>query len=272
MVVVDYGELQHNRHLSVETNPSSVTIGVFDGIHKGHVKLLHTAFADDKHQKVVVTFRDNPKAILYPDSFGGCILTLNQKLEHLKSYGVDVVVLIDFSTDFSTLQGTEFMTYLAGNLTIARLVVGSNFRCGAGASFTADKIREFFTGTQMEILIVDQLKQENGLRVSSSYIRECIRAGDMETAAHLLDREHAIDLSDIDCKNDIGQFTIDATEIGQLLPPPGVYLVSVQDDREVISGSMEHDGKKLSVKLEHAINTCCSLFSELRIQTCVNLR
>ena len=242
-------EMLKNTYLSTNRK-AALTIGVFDGIHKGHIKLFHEVTRDPDLESFVITFFTNPKKILRPDSFHGCILTQKQKLEHLEAYGIDNVILIDFSSDFSKLRGDEFLERISSNISIAKLIIGSNFRCGINASFTAAMIQKFFLSSETETFIVDQLVNNSSIRISSSYIRQLIMHGEMKEAADFLDRIYSLDLTSSKLEQCDKVIIIKKTEILQLLPPPGLYDVLVKDESSIINGKLKIDESKLTIRLE----------------------
>ena len=233
---------------------AAVTIGVFDGIHKGHMKLLHQVTQDSSLESFVITFYVNPKKILRPDSFHGCILTQKQKVEHLEAYGIDNVILIDFCSDFSKLRGDKFFDYITSSINIKKLIIGSNFRCGINASYTAPMIEEYFSSMNTDTVIVDQLVNGSNIRISSSYVRQLIMHGEMKEAAEYLDKIYALDFSSSKFNLSDTIISIKKTDIIQLLPPPGLYDVSVNDGVSVINGILIIDEFKVTVKLEKKCN------------------
>ena len=90
---------------------SAMTIGVFDGLHLGHRELI-SRIVRRWPNPTVVTFRENPKKVISPESYQGDIFSLKQKLAAMESLGVSRVVLIDFSENFSRLKGWEFLNLL----------------------------------------------------------------------------------------------------------------------------------------------------------------
>jgi len=252
MRILDFEKLKSSEF--VTNKKAAVTIGVFDGIHKGHMKLLHQVTQDSSLESFVITFYVNPKKILRPDSFHGCILTQKQKLEHLESYGIDNVILIDFPSDFSKLRGDKFFDYITSYINIEKLIIGSNFRCGINASYTAPMINEYFLNTDTETVIVDQLVNISNIRISSSYVRQLIMHGEMKEAAEFLDKIYALDFSTSKFNLSDKIIIIKKTEIMQLLPPPGLYYVSVNDGLSIIDGILRIDESKVTVKLEKKCN------------------
>ncbi len=235
---------------------AAVTVGVFDGIHRGHMKLLDEVTSDKNLDSYVVTFHENPKKILYPETFHGCILTQRQKLEHLEQHGIDTAVLIDFSSDFSKLRGEDFFDYLSSHIPMVKLVIGSNFRCGIGASFTAGLIEKYFEHTSVQTSIIEQLVHDDVNRVSSSYVRLLIKRGNMVKAAELLDKMYALDLTRCSVQQTGKVVHIDPEEITQLLPPPGLYRssIAVGDAQGALyEGVLLIDRSSLRVRLQQPL-------------------
>jgi riboflavin kinase / FMN adenylyltransferase len=252
MRILDFEKLKLTEFYSKKK--AAVTIGVFDGIHKGHMKLLHQVTMDSSLESYVITFYVNPKKILHPESFHGCILTQKQKLEHLEAYGIDNVILIDFSSDFSKLRGEKFFDYITSNIHIKKLIIGSNFKCGINASYTAPMINEYFSTMDTETVIVEQLLNSSNIRISSSYVRQLIMHGEMIEAAEFLDKIYALDFSSSKFNLSDTVISIKKTEIIQLLPPPGLYIVSVDDGLSIINGILKIDKFEVIVKLEKKCN------------------
>src|SRR5208337_4453660 len=137
--VLTWDELRSGRAAS----PIAAAIGVFDGLHIGHRELVGRVLERGGLERTVVTFEDNPKRMLSPESFRGALSTLDQKLALIDSAGVDLCVLIDFSGDFSKLPGRQFLSMLSDSAELRYLAVGSDFRCGHNLDTGAEDIREF---------------------------------------------------------------------------------------------------------------------------------
>jgi riboflavin kinase/FMN adenylyltransferase len=209
---------------SRELEPLSVTIGVFDGVHRGHQKLMHTVLARRPTKKsAVITFRENPKKILHPQAFKGSIFNLGQKIEVFGAMGFDACVLIDFSQNFATLSGAEFLSLLA-NAGGKFVCVGPNFRCGHKMDTNAQSLAEICRGLDMEAEIMEPVLHA-GHPVSSSRIRNAILEGNLGEAAEMLGRPHTVELDGAaeDVKDGIAMKP--ATD--SLLPPAGIYRVVI---------------------------------------------
>ena len=130
----------------LEGVPCAITVGVFDGIHKGHMEILRQVLSKGSGvHSVVFTFRTNP-ALYFKGSFKGDIYTLDQKLSALDALGTDEVVLIDFSADFVKLSGRQFFSIIRERLMLKKIAIGYDFKCGCGNDTTTADIVSMFEG------------------------------------------------------------------------------------------------------------------------------
>ncbi|MEW6548393.1 MAG: FAD synthetase family protein [Spirochaetota bacterium] len=210
-----------------EPGPWAVTIGVFDGVHLGHQRLVKAVLESSKGRKTAaVTFRENPKKILRPSSFRGNIFDLEAKLEALAALGLDYCVLIDFSLNFGTLSGAEFLGILVG-AGVSSIHVGPNFRCGHKMDTNAQCLAEMGSGMGTEVAIVDPVLKA-GHPVSSSRIRNLILEARLEEAAELLGRPHRIKVGEgLGLPGDVAT------------PPPGLYKVVLRGEGWTRSDTVE---------------------------------
>ena len=170
---------------SGEYTPLAVTVGVFDGIHRGHQALIRKV-CSSPHTPTVVTFRQNPQGVLKPDAFTGDIMTLEQKLRALEVLGVQLTVLIDFSEEFSKINGRGFIDLLL-NRPVQLIALGRNFRCGYRLDTGAEEIRSLAGARGAEVWVAPPVMDE-GQPVSSSRIRQALAAGRQAEAERLLNR------------------------------------------------------------------------------------
>ncbi|MCX7025807.1 MAG: FAD synthetase family protein [Spirochaetes bacterium] len=210
----------------------SATIGVFDGLHLGHVELVKRIQAGTPPgSRCAVTFRDNPKKNLRPESYQGCIFTLPQKLEALAALGVDICVLIDFSDDFSKMSGNEFLSVLTRGLHPSRVVIGHDFRCGHQLSTDARGVAVLLSTQGIRTEIVDAIVRD-GVIVSSSGIRRAIAEGRLPDAERMLGKPYSIDIGSASTARFADRIRI--LDTAQVLPPVGRYdVVAVYGDNEL---------------------------------------
>src|SRR5215469_3614345 len=175
---------------------SEVTIGEFDGVHRGHqwiVSHATTAASELGLPVVVVTFDPHPDEVIRPGSHPPLLCTASRRSQLLADLGVDAVCVLAFTLEFSRLGPDEFVrTVLVERLRAARVVVGANFRFGHKAAGDVALLAELgekydFTAEGVPLLT------EDGVRISSSLIRERLAAGDVAGAAHALGRPHRVE-------------------------------------------------------------------------------
>ncbi|HOX92544.1 MAG TPA: FAD synthetase family protein, partial [Spirochaetales bacterium] len=160
--------------------PASATIGVFDGLHLGHQELIQRIVAKGPELvPTVFTFRDNPKRHTAVHKSSTALYSLTQKMEALEAKGVQTLVLIDFSSDFSKLLGEDFIAYLVRFCAVRSFVVGSDFKCGYRLSTDAHGLERIALKLGATAEVVTPLLYD-GEPVSSSRIRHAIADGRMD--------------------------------------------------------------------------------------------
>ena len=176
--------------------PSVVTIGVFDGVHRGHQRIVNRAREAASElglPVVVVTFDPHPVEVVRPGSHPPFLCTPRRMSELLTGLGVDAACVIEFTLEFSRLDPDEFVrAVLVDKLHAARVVVGEDFRFGHKAAgdvaLLADLGEKYdFTAEGVPLLT------EDGVRISSTEIRARLAEGDVEGAAHDLGRPHRVE-------------------------------------------------------------------------------
>jgi riboflavin kinase/FMN adenylyltransferase len=187
---------------------SVVTIGVFDGVHKGHQAAIGHAVKRAKDlgvQSVLVTFDPHPSEVVRPGSHPAVLTEPARKAELIEALGVDVLCVVPFTPDFSRLSAEAFVhDVLVEHLHAALVVVGENFRFGhkaAGDVALLERLgRTFGFGVESAPLVgLEPLPGGEGggaLRgsvFSSTYIRSCVDAGDVMAAATALGRPHRLE-------------------------------------------------------------------------------
>jgi riboflavin kinase/FMN adenylyltransferase len=172
-----------------------MTVGVFDGVHRGHAELIRRIVSRGPCP-TVVTFRENPKMILSPRRYEGDIFSLGQRLAAFEELGAVRVILIDFSEKFSKINGWEFIDLLESRGGLVFLAIGANFRCGYRHETGAELVKQKNELKGIPTEIIPPVLWGNGF-VSSSRIRAAISYGDLAVAGMLLGRKLELDLSGI---------------------------------------------------------------------------
>ncbi|MEV6365444.1 bifunctional riboflavin kinase/FAD synthetase [Micromonospora musae] len=175
---------------------SVVTIGVFDGVHRGHQATIRHAVTRARElgvQSVVLTFDPHPAEVVRPGSHPAVLTESARKAELIEELGVDVLCVVPFTPEFSRLPAEAFVhDVLVENLHATRVVVGNNFRFGhraAGDVALLERLGATF-GFSVE---GGPLVAEEGTVFSSTYIRSCVDAGDVGAAAAALGRPHRVE-------------------------------------------------------------------------------
>jgi len=176
--------------------PCVVTIGEFDGVHRGHQRVVSSArqaASDLRLPVMVVTFDPHPDEVVRPGSHPPLLCTARRRLQLLAGLGVDAVCVIPFTLEFSRLSPDEFVrTELVDRLHVARVVVGEDFRFGHKAAGDVALLAELgekydFTAEGVPLLT------ENGVTISSSGIRALLAEGNVTGAANYLGRPHRVE-------------------------------------------------------------------------------
>jgi riboflavin kinase / FMN adenylyltransferase len=175
---------------------SVVTIGVFDGVHRGHQRIIGQAVKrarDRGLESVVVTFDPHPSEVLRPGSHPAVLTEPARKAELIEALGADALCLLPFTPEFSRLGPERFVhDVLVEHLHAAVVAVGENFRFGhraAGDLALLERLgRRFGFSVETPALVgADQTV------FSSTYIRACVAAGDVVAAAAALGRPHRLE-------------------------------------------------------------------------------
>lgn len=172
------------------------TIGVFDGLHRGHQQIIARArhlAAERGLPTVLMTFTPHPAEVVRPGSHPPQLITNTRKGELAAELGVDVVVFLPFTLEFSKLSPEEFIhEAVVAELHADAVVVGENFRFGHKAAGDVAMLSDLGRRWGFDAEGVSLLT-EAGRPISSTYIRSCVEAGDMTAAAHALGRPHRLD-------------------------------------------------------------------------------
>jgi riboflavin kinase/FMN adenylyltransferase len=175
-----------------ELGPTVVTIGNFDGLHRGHRHVLDSAaeLADQLGglPLVVVTFDPHPLAVLAPDKAPLALTSTNSRLSLLAESGVDAVVVVPFTREFARLSPEDFVNDIVlGALHAGGVVVGENFHFGHRASGDVHLLQELCASRGVTVVALP-LDGTGAQRWSSSYVRSSLVAGDVAEAAQALGR------------------------------------------------------------------------------------
>ncbi|MDO9590838.1 MAG: bifunctional riboflavin kinase/FAD synthetase [Microcella sp.] len=181
-------------NLPKDALPSAVTIGKFDGVHRGHRAVLERLVAEAKGRRtVVVTFDRHPAAVLRPEMAPEPLLSVEQKTEALIEAGVDLVVVLPFTLEFAALSSDAFVAQvLVAGLCAEVVLVGADFRYGTQGSGTVETLQIAGQHAGFVVALVDDVCELDGTRISSTGIRGMLATGLTAEATEALGRHHRI--------------------------------------------------------------------------------
>jgi riboflavin kinase/FMN adenylyltransferase len=176
-----------------------VTIGVFDGVHLGHQRIVSRALARAAELRlpvVAVTFDPIPEAVVSPDDAPALLTLVDRRLELLAGLGVDATYVIDFTPQFAELSAEEFVRLvLVERLRAVDVIVGENFRFGHRAAGNVDTLRALggSVGFMVDTISLAHPAGAHTPAFSSTWIRARIAEGDVAGAASALGRPHRLE-------------------------------------------------------------------------------
>jgi riboflavin kinase/FMN adenylyltransferase len=181
--------------------PSVVTIGNFDGVHRGHQAVLARLVADARQEgahAVAITFHPHPVAVLYPERAPAQIIGLEDRLDLLAAAGLDAVLVMEFTRELASWEPDRFVReVIVEKLGAVLVVVGRDTRFGRRNSGDVNTLRELGKDFGFRVEAIDDLgssdeSHPSGRRWSSTWARELNQAGDVATAAEVLGRLHRV--------------------------------------------------------------------------------
>jgi riboflavin kinase/FMN adenylyltransferase len=174
---------------------SVVTLGNFDGIHRGHQALVRHTVEESKrlgYPSIVLTFEPHPLKVLAPERAPRLLLTYQDKLELFQAYGVDIVVAQRFDRQFASITAEDFVRrFLVGRLRTKKLWVGRDLRFGQGRKAGTEDLMRIAPQIGFQVEVLDPISS-NGIRISSSRIRGLVEAGCVDEVQPMLGRYHFV--------------------------------------------------------------------------------
>jgi len=211
-----------------------VTLGNFDGVHRGHQKLFNNAISMAKTHhgtSIILTFDPHPLKLLHPEIVIPQITPMDVKLQLLSNSGMDRVILQPFTHDFAKINAEDFIeNILVKCLNPEIVIVGQNFRFGKDKKGDISFLKKLGKKLGYMVLEVEHV-MDNDIVVSSSVIRSDIQNGSMVRAEKFLGRPYMIAGSVVQGDNrgrEIGFPTANIETTHELIPPNGVYAVLVK--------------------------------------------
>ena len=214
-----------------------ITIGSFDGVHKGHQKIierLRNLAEQYEGESIVITFHPHPRLVLYPeDPSLKLITTIDEKVRLLERYGVDKVVVIPFTKAFGEQSPDEYIRhFLIDKFQPRCIVIGYDHRFGKNRAGDIDYLRKYEAEFDFEIVEIAKEEVED-IAVSSTKVRQALEQGDVQTTTDFLNHPYTLSGTVVHGQHigqSIGYPTANLDVIGashKLIPPNGIYAVRV---------------------------------------------
>ncbi|MGD8227493.1 MAG: bifunctional riboflavin kinase/FAD synthetase [Desulfobacteraceae bacterium] len=219
-----------------------LTIGNFDGVHKGHLVLFDRVKERAKAiqgQSVVMTFEPHPIKVMKPGNGPPLITPTRQKLDLISDAGIDLILCLPFTHQFASISAEEFVQgILVDRLGIKEIVVGYDYTFGFKRQGNIQVLKELGEKLGFRVHVVDPICLDDAL-VSSTSIRELVQDGNLSEAKKLLGRDYQICGTVVKGKNRGGRLlgfpTANLKLIDELIPKGGVYAVTA-----IINGNIHY--------------------------------
>ncbi len=229
---------------------TALTVGSFDGVHRGHRLLLDAAVRTGAEKGLApgaVTFTFPLSRCREADCYAGDLTVLDRRLELLEAAGMEFAVVIDFSSDFAKMSGTDFLEILVRGCGMRFLSEGTDFRCGRGGGTGMAEILRFADENGIAAGFIPPLAA-GGVRISSSRIRGLILDGDLAGAEVMLGRPYSVDCRNAGFILEDSCFCMDREAVSQVLPSCGFYNVTAITPEKEIRSRLEVNSQKVKLQ------------------------
>lgn len=222
-----------------------VTIGSFDGVHLGHKKILNQLkdLANQvQGETVLITFSPHPASVLRPEQPFVLLTTLDEKIELLRSYGIDHLVIINFTKSFSQIPYEEFVeSFLKKKIGIHTFLVGYDNKIGKNKGGNFDSLEKlsykygFYIEKSNQLLLNDE-------KLSSTQIRKLLSNGELSKASQFLGYPYLLSGKVVKGQNVGSKLGFPTANItppeNKFIPANGVYAVKVKFDKKYYAGML----------------------------------
>ena len=238
--------------LPASVTATALTVGTFDGVHRGHLAVLASLVARARQvgvPSVLVTFEPHPLEVLNPEAAPLLLTTRAEKLAALREVELDYVVFLPFTQALAAQSADQFVaSVLRERFHMTELLVGHDHGLGRGRAGDAGMLRELGNAQGFGVEVVAPVDMPSGEPISSSLIRRALSAGDLTTASTALGRDHFL-IGPVIRGEGRGRtlgfptLNIAAESARKLLPLDGVYAVDVLTARGRFGGMMNLGGR-----------------------------
>ena len=215
--------------------PCAITIGNFDGVHKGHREIMRRVVGIAREhgwKSAVLTFDPHPTKLVAPARAPRLLTTPEQRARLIEELGIDEILILPFTAEIAKLTPEEFVRdILAGKLKARAVLVGDNFRFGHKAAGDANTLVELGRKYGFEVEITGTITWRNRV-ISSSEIRQLIEAGDVSRACRMLGRPYTLEGVVVRGEGVGSKQTVPTLNLetqAEVLPKTGVYITRTHD-------------------------------------------
>jgi riboflavin kinase/FMN adenylyltransferase len=188
-------ELVHGLLHPINEHATILTIGAFDGVHRGHQHLIGSAVRRARElgcQSAVLTFDPHPDLVLHPERERLYLTSLDERAEQIAALGVSLLIVLPFTREIMQLSAYDFMVQVRSAVALRELWIGWDFALGRKREGHLARLREIGQQLGYTVHPVDALVLADGTPVSSTRIRAALTEGDLDTATTLLGRHFAV--------------------------------------------------------------------------------
>lgn len=225
--------------------PSVLTIGTFDGVHIGHQKIIErlNQLKTREERSMILTFDPHPRQVIDQRNSIKMLNTAHEKRHLLETFGLDQLMIIPFTKEFSRLSALEFVRdILVNKLHVKKLVIGHDHQFGKNREGNFAQLVEYsdLYGFEVEQIPAQEIKD---VSVSSTKIRNALEAGDISTANKYLGYAYKLSGEIISGQGlgrtiDFPTINLNIEESNKLIPKKGVYVVKTKIDDKAVYGIM----------------------------------
>ncbi len=215
--------------------PCAITIGNFDGVHRGHQEILRRVMAAAREggwKSAVLTFDPHPAVLVAPASAPRLLTTLAERARIMTEFGIDEILILPFTPEIARLDPEDFVReILVDRLKARAVLVGANFHFGRRAAGDSAMLNELGDKYSFETEIVEPVVWRKRV-ISSTEIRKLIEAGDVSTACRLLGRPHALAGAVVSGEGRGSKQTVPTLNLdtkAETVPQNGVYVTRTRD-------------------------------------------
>jgi len=224
-----------------------ITVGTFDGVHRGHRDVVERLVARSRHLEipsVLVTFEPHPLEIVNPAAAPLLLTTHDEKLEVLAETGIDYLAVVPFTAELAAYSAEDFVELVLRRcFRLRELLIGYDHGFGRQRAGNVAVLRTLGERDGFRVDVVDPVSTPDGHSVSSTSIRRAVAGGDLARAAEALGRLYSVSGRVIDGAQRGRRIGFPTLNLGpppprKLLPPEGVYAVRVQTAAGPVGGMM----------------------------------